>query len=347
MNVQKQQWGVMPDGACVDLYTLANAHGLKVKIMTYGATITSVETPDRDGRSANVTLFLDTFSDYLRGHPYIGSTVGRCANRIAKGKFTLDGKEYALAANIDGNHLHGGVQGFDKKIWKAQPVQTAEAAGVAFHYVSPDGEEGYPGALAANVTYRLTDRNELKMEYAATADKPTVVNLTNHAYWNLAGAGSGDILGHEAAIQADGYLPVADGFIPLGEIASVKNTPLDFVSRPMTIGSRIAEVQGGYDHCYVLNKKGGEKISLAARVVEPRTGRVMEVYTDQPGVQFYTANFLDGALSGGGVKYEKHAGFCLETQHFPDSPNRPNFPSVVLRPGETYTHVTIHRFGVH
>jgi aldose 1-epimerase len=346
MSIEKTPYGKLPDGAEVDLYTLTNAHRLKVKIMTYGATITAVEVPDRHGRVANVTLCLDSLEDYLRGHPFFGSTVGRYANRIAKGKFFLDGREYTLATNNHENHLHGGRQGFDKKIWKAEPVQTADAVGVTFSYSSPDGEEGYPGALTAKVTYRLTKDDELKMEYSATTDKPTIVNLTNHTYWNLAGAGSGTVLNHEVMINADGYLPVDDGLIPLGEIAPVKDTPMDFVTRPMTIGSRIAEVKGGYDHCYVLNRKEGEKLSLAARIVEPQSGRVMEVFTDQPGVQFYTGNFLDGTLSSQGKKYVKNAGFCLETQHFPDSPNRPQFPSVVLRPGETYTHLTVYKFSV-
>jgi len=346
MSIDKKQYGKMPDGAEVDLYTLTNAHGLKVKIMTYGATITSVEVPDRDGKTANVVLHLGTLADYLKGHPFFGSTVGRYANRIAKGKFTLDGKQYTLATNNNENHLHGGLKGFDKKVWKAKPVQTADAVGVTCTYASPDGEEGYPGALTAKVTYSLTDRNELKMEYSATADKPTIVNLTNHSYWNLAGAGSGTVLDQEVMLNADGYLPVDNGLIPLGKIAPVKGTPMDFVARPMTIGSRIAEVKGGYDHCYVLNKKEAGKLSLAAKITDPKSGRVMEILTDQPGVQFYTGNFLDGTMKAGGKSYVKNGGFCLETQHFPDSPNRPQFPSVVLRPGETYTHLTIHKFSV-
>jgi len=346
MSIDKKQYGKMPDGAEVDLYTLTNAHGLKVKIMTYGATITSVEVPDRDGKTANVVLHLGTLADYLKGHPFFGSTVGRYANRIAKGKFTLDGKQYTLATNNNENHLHGGLKGFDKKVWKAKPVQTADAVGVTCTYASPDGEEGYPGALTAKVTYSLTDRNELKMEYSATADKPTIVNLTNHSYWNLAGAGSGTVLDQEVMLNADGYLPVDNGLIPLGKIAPVKGTPMDFVARPMTIGSRIAEVKGGYDHCYVLNKKEAGKLSLAAKITDPKSGRVMEILTDQPGVQFYTGNFLDGTMKAGGKSYVKNGGFCLETQHFPDSPNRPQFPSVVLRPVEPYTHLTIHKFSV-
>jgi aldose 1-epimerase len=346
MNVQKTLFGKMPSGEEVDLYTLTNDQGLKVKIMTYGATIIGVETPDRNGKLANLTLYLDTFDEYAKGHPCFGSTIGRFGNRIAKGKFTLDGKQYTLATNDRGNHLHGGEERFDKKIWKAEPVQTADAVGVTFSYTSPDGEEGYPGTLLAKVTYSLTNQNELKMEYSATTDKPTIVNLTNHAYWNLAGAGAGDTLDHEMMINADGYLPVDDTLIPLGKIAPVKGTPMDFVTKPMTIGSRIDEVQGGYDHCYAINKKNGEKMSIAAKIVEPKSGRVMEISTDQPGIQLYTGNFLDGTISAGGKKYVKHAAFCLETQHYPDSPNQPQFPSTVLRPGQTYTHRTIHKFSV-
>jgi aldose 1-epimerase len=346
MNIQKELFGELPSGDAVDLYILTNTAGLKVKIMTYGATIVGVETPDSNGKLANITLYLDTFAEYAKGHPFFGSTAGRYANRIAKGKFTLDGKEYALATNNNGNHLHGGLQGFDKKIWQAEPVLADDSAGVVFSYVSQDGEEGYPGTLSAKVTYSLTDRNELLMEYSAVTDKATVVNLTNHAYWNLAGAGEGTILDHEATIFADRYLPVDETLIPLGNIASVKGTPLDYSTELRTIGSRIAEVKDGYDHCYVLNEKKVEKLALAAKIVEPKSGRSMEICTDQPGVQFYTANFLDGSISAGGKKYEKHAGFCLETQHFPDSPNRPEFPSTVLRPGQTYKHTTMHKFGV-
>jgi aldose 1-epimerase len=346
MNIKKELFGKLPTGDEVDVYTLSNGKGLQAKIMTYGATIIDVESPDRDGKSANLTLFLDTFDDYAKGHPFFGSTVGRFGNRIAKAIFTLDGKQFTLAANDHDNSLHGGEKCFSKVVWKAQEVKTADAVGVTFTYVSPDGDEGYPGRLTAKVTYSVTDQNELKMEYEATTDKPTVVNLTNHAYWNLAGAGSGDVLGHEMMLNADGYLPVDDTLIPLGKVAPVEGTPMDFVSKPMTIGSRIAEVAGGYDHCYALNKKQGEKMSLAAKIVEPKSGRVMEIYTDQPGIQLYTGNFLDGTISGGGKKFPKHGAFCLETQHYPDSPNQPQFPSTILRPGETYVHRTVHKFSV-
>jgi len=345
MDVQKQTFGKTEDGTEVDQYTLTNDQGLKVTIITYGAMITSVETPDRDGKFAKITLFRDSLADYLQGHPYFGCAVGRYANRIAKGKFTLDGVEYTLATNDKENHLHGGVKGFDKHVWKAQSFTGEGQVGVTFSLVSPDGDEGYPGEMSATVTYTLTNDDTLKMDYTATTDKPTVVNLTNHAYWNLAGAGSGDILDHELMLNADGFLPVDEGLIPTGEVAPVKDTPMDFTT-PMTIGSRIDQVEGGYDHCYVLKKEEGKDLSLAARVVEPQSGRVMEIYTTQPAIQLYTGNFLDGTITAGGVAYQKHYAFCLETQHYPDSPNQDQFPSTVLRPGETYRQSTLHKFSV-
>jgi aldose 1-epimerase len=349
MRIDKQTYGKMLDGTEVDQYTLTNAKGLKVKIITYGAMITSVEVPDRNGKLANVTLYRDSLKDYLAGHPFFGCAVGRYANRIAKGKFTLDGQEYTLATNNGQNHLHGGNKGFDKYVWQAEPVEGEGFVGVKFSHVSPDGDEGYPGELKATVTYTLTNDNELKMDHTATTDKPTVVNLTNHAYWNLAAPGgypgSGDVLGHELMLHADQYLPVDAGLIPLGKSQAVQGTPMDF-TQPKTIGSRIDQVEGGYDHCYVLSRKEGEKVSLAARVVEPKSGRVMEIYTTQPAIQLYTGNFLDGTVTGGGVAYQKHYAFCLETEHYPDSPNRPEYPSTVLRPGETYHEVTVHKFSV-
>ncbi len=346
MSVQKESFGKTADGAAVDLYTLTNSKGLRVKIMTYGATIISVETPDRDGKTENVTLSLDKPEEYFKGHPFFGSTVGRFANRIAKGKFTLDGKQYTLAGNNNGNHLHGGNKGFDKYVWDAKRVETADSVAVVFTHESPDGDEGYPGRLNTKVTYSLTNNNELKMEYEATTDKPTIVNLTNHTYWNLTAAND-DVLGHELTLNADRYLPVDKGLIPLGELKNLKGTPMDF-TKPMAIGSRIKQVEGGYDHCYVLNKKPGEEkaLSLAASLYEPKSGRVMEIYTTEPAIQLYTGNFLDGTQQRGGKKFTQHYGFCLETQHFPDSPNQPSFPSVVLKPGETYTHKTVHKFSV-
>ena len=345
MGIKKDSIGKTPDGTEVDQYTLTNANGLRVKIMTFGATITSVETPDRDGKVENITLSLDSLADYFKEFPYLGSTVGRYANRIAKGKFSLDGKEYTLAVNNGPNHLHGGIKGFDKVVWKAEPVETGDSVGVKFSYVSADGEEGYPGKLSAQVTYSLTNDNQLKMDYAATTDKTTVVNLTNHTYWNLSGGGSGDILGEALVLNADKYLPVDSTLIPLGTPKDVKGTPMDFTA-PHAIGERIDEVEGGYDHCYVLNQKDAKELSLAAHVVDPKSGRVMDIFTTQPAIQFYTGNFLDGTLKGKGKPYEKHFGFCLETQHYPDSPNQPGFPSTVLKPGEKYEQSTVHKFSV-
>lgn len=346
MSNEKEPFGKTPEGAEVDLYTLTNANGLRVKIMTYGATITSVEVPDRDGRLANVTLSLDSLDNYLKEHPYLGSTVGRYANRIAKGKFSIGGKEYTLATNNGPNHLHGGRKGFDKVVWKAEPIEGEDFVGVKFSYESPDGEEGYPGLLSVKVTYSLTNDNELRMDYEAETDKPTVVNLTNHTYWNLAGGGKGDVLDHLLTLNADRFLPIDDGLIPLGELMPVGDTPMDF-THPTTIGSRIEQVEGGYDHCYVLNKSDGDtEPTFVAKITEPGSGRIMEIFTTQPGVQLYTGNFLDGTLSGGGKAFKQYYGFCLETQHYPDSPNRPEFPSTLLTPGEKFRQTTVHKFSV-
>lgn len=343
-RVQKQVYGKLPDGRPVDLYTLTNAAGMRVQLINYGAITVSVEVPDRSGKLTDVTLGYDTLAGWLDNKPYFGATIGRYANRIARGQFTLDGKTYTLARNNGANHLHGGIRGFDKVLWNAEPVQTPESAGVRFTYLSRDGEEGYPGNLSVTALYSLNDDNEFKVEFSATTDKPTVVNLAHHTYWNLAGAAAGDILGHELMLNADHFTPVDEDLIPTGQIASVAGTPMDF-TRPTPIGARIAQVAGGYDHNYVLRKQAGQ-VALAARVYEPQSGRVLEIYTDQPGIQFYSGNFLDGTVRGkGGVAYQKHHGFCLETQHYPDSPNRPEFPSVVLRPGETYKHVMIHKFS--
>ena len=334
--------GKTPDGVEVDLFTLTNSNGLRIKVMTYGATLISVETPDRHGRIEEITLSLDSLADYLKGHPCLGSTIGRVANRIAKGRFHLDGVEYKLAINNGPNHLHGGIKGFDKVVWKAEPMAAANA--VAFRYHSRDGEENYPGNLDTEVIFSLTDDNELRLEYSATTDKPTFVNLTNHAYWNLAGRGVRDVLEHELTINGDRYLVTDSGLIPSGEIRSVKGTPVDF-TQPTAVGARI-EQAGGYDHCFVINTtKGQPGPTLAARVSEPHTGRVMEVYTTEPGVQLYTANGLDGSLHAGGRAYQKYFGLCLETQHFPDSPNHPEFPSTLLKPGEKYHQLTVHRFS--
>jgi aldose 1-epimerase len=345
---KKTDFGKMPDGKPVHVFVLTNAGGMKAKIITYGAILTEVHVPDRDGKFDDVVLGFDDLQGYLAGHPFFGATTGRVANRIAKGKFTLDGKEYKLAINNGANSLHGGLNGLDKKLWNAEAEARPQGVAVKLSYRSPDGEEGYPGNLSVTVTYTLTNENELKIDYVATTDKATPVNLTNHSYFNLAGPASGDILGHELMLEADEYTPADDTLIPTGEIKSVKGTPLDFTT-PATIGSRLDQVKGeprGYDHNYVL-RSGGKRLALGARVREPKTGRVLEMYTTEPGVQLYTGNFLDGKLKGkGGVVYHQHQGFCLEAQHFPDSVNHPNFPSIILRPGKTYSQTTIYKFLV-
>ena len=319
-----------------------------MKVMTYGATVVSMETPDKLGNVRNIQLAFPKLDGYLQRHPFFGSTVGRYGNRIAGGKFTLDGQEYKLATNNGPNHLHGGIKGFDAVLWKAQEVKSADSVGVKFSYTSPDGEEGYPGTLNVTATYTLTNANEMRIDYAATTDKPTVLNLTNHCYWNLGGAGSGQILEHELTIHADKYLPIDATSIPTGELAAVKGTPMDF-TMPHKIGARIDELKQpphqtkGYDHCYVLRGQEG-KLLPCALAHDPASGRTMEISTTEPGVQLYCGNFLDGGEGAGG--YKQHDAFCLETQHFPDSPNKPDFPSTVLRPGQTSKSTTVHKFGV-
>lgn len=342
MSISKSNFGTANNGQSVDLFVLTNTNGLVAKVTTYGAILTELHVPDRAGKLADVVLGFDNLAQYLGKHPHFGATTGRFANRIAKGKFTLDGKQYTLATNNGPNHLHGGPKAIDKAVWKGTPNESAAGPALALTYLSPDGEENYPGNLKIKVTYTLTNKNELRIDYEATTDKATPINLTNHSYFNLAGAGSGDILGHVLQLNADRYTPVDETLIPTGEIAAVKGTPLDF-TKSTTIGARIAQVKGGYDHNFVLNSSDGS-LALAATVRDAKSGRVMEVLTTQPGVQLYTANFLDGSLSGIGGVYPKHAGFCLETQHFPDSVNRPNFPSTILRPGETFRETTVHRF---
>jgi aldose 1-epimerase len=343
MDIQKQVFGQLPDGKNVDLYILSNTKGIKARIMTYGATLVSLEIPDRDGTIADITLGYDSIDGYIEASPYFGSTVGRYANRIAKGKFTLNGMEYALAQNNGENHLHGGIMGFDKVVWNSEPIRKESEVGIKFMYFSKDGEEGYPGNLACTVIYMLTDDDELKISYEAETDKPTHVNLTHHSYFNLAGQGSGDILAHELMLDADNYTPVDEGLIPTGEIRSVEDSPMDFTT-PQTIGDRIDQMQGGYDHNFVLRSGRGE-LTLAARVYEPKSGRTMEIHTTEPGIQFYSGNFLDGSITGkSGKVYHKHYGFCLEPQHFPDSPNKPSFPSTVLNPGEKYESLTVFKF---
>lgn len=343
MKVTKEPFGSLADGTAVELYTLTNDKGLKARLMTYGATLVSLDVPDKNGQPADVVLGYDNLESYVKNSPYFGSIVGRYGNRIAKGRFTLDGVTYKLATNNGENHLHGGLRGFDKVVWKAMSVKEDDGVGVKFAYLSKDGEEGYPGNLNATVIYALTNDNGLRISYELTTDKATPVNLTHHSYFNLAGEGNGDILGHELMLDADKYTPVDKGLIPTGELAPVKGTAMDFTV-PAAIGSRIAQVEGGYDHNFVLNK-GAAAMGLAARVFEPTSGRHMEIYTTEPGIQFYSGNFLDGTITGkSGKAYPKHSGFCLETQHFPDSPNKPNFPSTILEPGRIYKSLTIHKF---
>ena len=345
--ITREIFGSLPDGTPVDIYSLKNEAGLEARVMTYGATLVSLKVPDRGGAFADVNLGFDTLAGYLGTHPYFGVIVGRYANRIAKARFTLDGVEYSLAPNNNGNTLHGGLKGFDKVVWTAEALQVADGVGLRLTYLSKDGEEGYPGNLAVTVVYMLTNANELEIRYEAATDKKTPVNLTNHAYWNLKGEGNGDILGHVLRLEADRITAVdsAANLIPTGEILPVAGTPFDFTS-PHAIGERIARVEGGYDHNFVL-KSGGGTLALAARVEEPGSGRVLEIWTDQPAIQLYTGNFLDGTVIGkGGKAYQKHHGLCLETQHFPDSPNHPNFPSTILEPGRTYRTTTVHKFFV-
>ncbi|MHB8971186.1 MAG: aldose epimerase family protein [Pirellulaceae bacterium] len=345
MKVSTSVFGKTADGKQVDLYTCVNAHGLVMKVMTYGAIVVELQTPDRQGKLANITLGFDKLDGYLGDHPYFGATVGRYANRIAQGKFSLDGQLSTLATNNGPNHLHGGKVGFSRVVWNAAPVQNADAVGVTFTYTSQDGEEGYPGTLQATVVYTLTNDDEMRIDYTATTSKSTPINLTNHCYWNLGGAGSGTILNHQLMLAADKYLPVDTTLIPTGELAAVRGTPFDF-TQPKTIGMRIDQVTGdppGYDHCYVLRTQDGS-LALAARACHRESGRMMEIYTTQPGIQFYTGNFLDGTAANGG--FLRNEGFCLETQHYPDSPNRPSFPSAILRPGETYHQTTVHKFAV-
>ena len=344
MTINVESFGKTPDGQEVDLYTLANINGIRARITNYGAILVSLEVPDKNGKLADITLGFDTLDGYIPRHPYFGATVGRYANRIGGAKFKLNDIEYTLAANNGPNHLHGGIKGFDKVMWKLEDIKAeSDKALLKLSYLSKDGEEGYPGNLSCTVTYTLTKDGELKISYEAETDKATVLNLTNHSYWNLAGQGNGDVLGHELMLNADKYTPVDEGLIPTGEIRSVKDSPMDF-TKPMTIGSRIGQVEGGYDHNYVLNSSTGT-LALCARVYEPTSGRTMEIHTAEPGVQFYTGNFLDGSITGkSGKVYKKHYGFCLETQHFPDSPNKPDFPSVVLKPGDKYTTTTVHKF---
>ena len=342
-TVDNVEVGKMPDGRAVHEYTLTNANGLEAKVLTYGGMLTTVKVPDREGKFESITLYLDSFDDYLAGHPLFGSVVGRFANRIAGAQFEIDGVVHKVTPNAGQNHIHGGREGFHKKLWRAHSLNRKGVVGVVLYRRSPR-EEGYPGILDVTVTYSLTNDDELIIEYRAETDKPTVLNLTNHAYWNLGGAGSGDVLDHVLMLDAERFLPSDKAKIPTGEIRAVEGTVMDF-RKPQTIGSRIKQVDGeNYDHCYVLGDS--KQPRLFARVFEPKSGRVMEVFTTQPGVQLYTAKHLNSKLKTGSFAYGPYHGLCLETQHYPDAPNKANFPSAVLRPGETFKHTTIHKFSV-
>ena len=351
-SITQKPFGKTASGQALSLYTLTNAHGAQVQITNFGGTVTSIKVPDRRGRLGDVVLGYSSSANYQTnaGGTYIGALIGRYANRIAKGKFTLDGKTYQIAINNPPNSLHGGKVGFNLKVWSAVPVHAAHGVGLALRYVSPDGEENYPGNLTVKVVYTFTDDNALRIDYTATTDKDTVVNLTNHSYFNLNGAGSGTVLDHRMLINANKFTPVDATSIPLGPLRSVAGTPFDF-RRPTAIGARINQPDRqllfghGYDHNFVLNRAGAGP-SLAARVYAPRTGRVLTVLTTEPGVQLYTGNFLTGTLRGNGGVYVRRGAFCLETQHFPDTPNQRSYPATTLKPGQTYRQTTIYQFSV-
>lgn len=349
-SVKKQLFGKTKEGIVVDVYTLTNSHGATAKIINYGAIVNSIEVPDRRGNFVDVVLGYDTLDGYLSDTFFIGGVVGRYANRIAKGKFSLNGIEFTLVKNNGENHLHGGIKGFDKAIWRAKPRASKNSASVELTRLSKDGEEGYPGNLSVKVIYTLTDNNELKIDYSATTDKDTIVNLTNHSYFNLAGAGAGDILSHQLQINADKFTVTDSASIPTGELRNVKGTPFDFIV-PTEIGARIENADeqlkfgNGYDQNFVLNKNANE-LKLAAKVGELKSGRGLEVYTTEPGLQFYSGNFLADVSGKNGKIYLKRYAFCLETQHFPDSPNRSEFPTVVLKPNQKYSQTTIYKFTV-
>ncbi len=348
-GITRKGFGNMADGRGIELYNLTNSQGMRVAITNYGGTVVSIVVPDRNGKPGDVVLGFDNLEGYLAKEPYFGALVGRYGNRIGNARFKLDGVEYNLPANDGPNSLHGGLRGFDKRVWTAREIR-GEHPALELTYLSKDGEEGYPGNLSAKVVYSLTEDNALRIDYTATTDKDTVLNLTNHSYFNLAGEGNGDILKHQIMINAERFTPIDSTLIPTGELRKVENTPFDF-REPALIGTRIdaddeqIKFGKGYDHNYVLNRSGAS-LSLAARVTDSESGRVLEVLTTQPGLQFYTGNFLDGSIHGkGGKSYGRRSAFCLETQHFPDSPNKPSFPSTVLKPGETYRESTVFRFS--
>lgn len=344
MQIIKTPYGKV-NGKEVSLFTLVNQAGMTVKVINYGGIITSILVPDQKGKTADVVLGFNNLDEYLQENPFIGALIGRYGNRIANGRFVLNGQEYRLAVNDGAHHLHGGVVGFHKVIWQAKEVQKEDSIGVELTYLAEDGEEGYPGNMSITVTYLLTKESELVINYMATTDQPTVVNLTQHSYFNLQGEGCGDILDHEIMIKASHYTEVDEGLIPTGKLIPVQGSAFDFTTSKR-IGVDLRKLGVGYDHNYVLDHPQAE-LGLAVKVCEPRSGRVLEVFTTEPGMQFYTGNFLDGTLTGkSGSKYTKHSGFCLETQHFPDSPNHPEFPSTTLNPGEVYKQTTIYKFSV-
>lgn len=350
MSVTSAPFGETKEGEKITAWTLKNANGLTAVILDFGGVLYEMKTPDRDGNFANISCNYPTIPEYQEIRPYFGSLVGRYGNRIAKGKFTIDGVDYQVPVNNDENALHGGLKGFDQRIWNVEPFSNPNEVGLKLTYTAADGEEGYPGKLDVTVVYSLNNNNELMIDYTAATDKATPINLTNHTFWNLSGATSGTIRGTELTLGADRFLPTDGGLIPTGEVASVEGTPLDFRTAK-TIGQDIDKItepqfNGGYDHCLVLAKEKEGELSFCALAFDPASGRTMEVTTTEPAVQFYSGNFLDGSTGVGDYKYEKQSAFCLETQHYPDSPNHPEFPNTILRPGDVYRHTTIHKFGV-
>jgi len=350
MNIQKETFGKINEKV-VDLYTLTNTNQVEMKITNYGGIVTSFKIPDKNGILEDVVLGYDNLEGYLKANPYFGAIIGRYGNRIGNATFTLDGKKFSLAKNDGANNLHGGVKGFDKVVWEAETITGRASVSLKLYYLSKDNEGGFPGNLNVNVIYTLTNDNTFRIDYTAITDRPTIVNLTHHTYWNFAGNGSGEILNHKLMVHADTFTPIDKSLITTGDISSVKGTPMDFRT-PKTIGDEIDDdyeqlkFAGGYDHNWVLNKTDDGIITLAATVYDPMSGRFMEIHTTEPGIQFYSGNLLDGSIVGKKDNiYEFRNGFCLETQHYPDSPNKPDFPSVVLRPGETYSSTTIHKFS--
>ncbi|UCF98186.1 MAG: galactose mutarotase [Spirochaetaceae bacterium] len=348
MKVKEQDYAQLSDGTKIKMFTVSNSKGIEARVIDYGGILVSLKTPDRRAQTINVTLGFDKFEDYVEKSPFFGAVVGRYANRITSGKFILDEKEYTLACNDTygagpdavANHLHGGEKGYDKVLWKAEPFQESSLAGVRLHYLSRDGEEGYPGNLDITMTYQLNEDDELSFEYQANTDKPTPVNLTQHSYWNLTGTGT--ILDHQVTLFCPFYIPVGKTLMPTGEVLSVNGTPFDFTV-PRAVGEHIGDVEGGYDHCFVAGP-ASTALKRIADIYEPNSGRGMEIWTTKPGIQFYSGNFLDNLKGAGGAIYPKHGGFCVETEFFPDSVNIPHFPSCILRPGQTYSHKTTHRF---